>query len=32
MDRENHHTESKIKQSKYGKVYFIENSSEYLSS
>ena len=31
MDRENNHTANKNKQSKYGKLYFIEHSSEYLS-
>ena len=29
MDRENNYTASKNKQSKYGKLYFIEHSSEY---
>ena len=32
MDRENNHTESKNKQIEYGKLYFIEHSSEYLST
>ena len=32
MDRENNHTARKNKQSKYGKLYFIEHSSEYLST
>ena len=32
MDRENNHTARKKKQSKYGKLYFIEHSSEYLST
>ena len=32
MDRENNHTANKNKQSKYGKLYFIEHSSEYLST
>ena len=31
MDRENNHTANKNKQSKYGKLYFIKHSSEYLS-
>ena len=31
MDRKNNHTANKNKQSKYGKLYFIEHSSEYLS-
>ena len=31
MDRENKHTANKTKHSKYGKLYFIEHSSEYLS-
>ena len=30
MDRENNHTASKNKQNKYGKLYFIEHSSQYL--
>ena len=29
MDRKNNHTANKNKQSKYGKLYFIEHSSEY---
>ena len=32
MDRKNNHTANKNKQSKYGKLYFIEHSSEYLST
>ena len=32
MDRENNHTASKNKQSKYCKLHFIEHSSEYLST
>ena len=32
MDPENNHTLSKNKQSKYGTLYFIEHSSEYLST
>ena len=32
VDQENNHTVSKNKQSKYGKLYFIEHSSEYLST
>ena len=32
MDRENNHTASKNKQSKYGKLYFIEHSNEDLST
>ena len=32
MDRKNKHTANKNKQSKYGKLYFIEHSSEYLST
>ena len=31
-DWENNHITGNNKQSKYGKVYFIENSSQYLSS
>ena len=31
MDRKNKHKANKNKQSKYGKLYFIEHSSEYLS-
>ena len=31
MDRKNNHTANKNKQSKYGKLYLIEHSSEYLS-
>ena len=31
MDLENKHTANKTKQTKYGKLYFIEHSSEYLS-
>ena len=31
LDRKNNHTANKNKQSKYGKLYFIEHSSEYLS-
>ena len=29
MDRKNNHTANKNKQGKYGKLYFIEHSSEY---
>ena len=32
MDLENKHTASKNKQSKYGELYFVEHSSEYLST
>ena len=32
VDQENNHTASKNKQRKYGKLYFIEHSSEYLST
>ena len=32
MDRENNHIANKNKQSKYGKLYFNEHSSEYLST
>ena len=31
MDRKNNNTANKNKQSKYGKLYFIEHSSEYFS-
>ena len=31
MDRKNNHTANKNKQIKYGKLYFTEHSSEYLS-
>ena len=29
MDRKNNHTANENKQGKYGKLYFIEHSSEY---
>ena len=32
MDRKSNHTANKNKQSEYGKLYFIEHSSEYLNS